>query len=87
MNPERVERLRALCASWTPDNAQALAVAVARRGVLFLHEAWGQARPGPHEPALTTDAIFPIRSASKPFTATCAMILVEDGLLDTSIGR
>jgi CubicO group peptidase (beta-lactamase class C family) len=82
MDPERVGRLRALCASWVPDNHSAIVVAVARRGVLFLHEAWGQLWPEPDGPPITTEAIFPLRSASKPITATCAMILVEDGLLD-----
>jgi CubicO group peptidase (beta-lactamase class C family) len=84
MDPERVERLRKLCASWVPKNHQAIVVAVARRGVLFLHEAWGRLRPGPDASVVTTDAIFPLASITKPFTATCAMILVEDGLLEVN---
>jgi CubicO group peptidase (beta-lactamase class C family) len=59
----------------------ALAIAVARRGVIVLHEAFGQLTPAPDSPPLPLDAIYPLASLSKPVTATAAMILVEEGRL------
>lgn len=59
-----------------------LAVLVARRGVVVLHEAFGELRPG--GPPLPRDAIYPISSATKPLTAALAMILAEDGLLSVA---
>src|SRR6185295_14224274 len=58
-----------------------LAVCVARRGVIVLHEAFGVLGPGPDSPPLEPDALFPICSLAKPITATLIMQLVEDGLL------
>jgi len=82
MDPERVERIRKLGASWIGDENQALVLLAARRGVVFLHEAFGRLRPEPDSPPVRTDSIFPLSSISKPITATCAMALVDDGLLD-----
>jgi len=59
----------------------ALAVLVARKGVVVLAQASGRLTPDPDSPPLTLDAIFPINSLTKPITATAVMILVEDGLL------
>jgi CubicO group peptidase (beta-lactamase class C family) len=59
----------------------ALAVLVARKGVVVLAEAYGRLTPDPDSPPLSLDAIFPINSLTKPITATAVMILVEDGLL------
>jgi serine-type D-Ala-D-Ala carboxypeptidase len=56
-------------------------VLVARRGVIVLHEAFGVLTAEPDAPPLQRDTIFPIASVTKPVTATCVMILVEDGLL------
>jgi CubicO group peptidase (beta-lactamase class C family) len=82
MSAERVRRLRRLAEGWVNDRlASALVVLVARRGVVVLYDAFGQLTPEAGGPPLSTDAIFPLVSLSKPITATAAMILVEDGLL------
>ncbi len=42
MLPERIELARECCAQWVSDgHTPALAVCVARRGVIVLHECWG----------------------------------------------
>jgi CubicO group peptidase (beta-lactamase class C family) len=82
MSPERVARLPGLCAGWVEQGlTPALQVAVARRGVVVLHEAWGRLGPEPDAPPLGVDSIFPIASLTKPITATAVMCLVEDGAL------
>src|SRR5262245_53811234 len=82
MSPERVARLPRLCAGWVVQGlTPALQVAVARRGVLVLHEAWGRLGPEPDAPPLGVDSIFAIASLTKPITAAAVLCLVEDGLL------
>jgi len=82
MVPERIERIRAIAKSWVEDGTTpSLVVLIARRGVICLHEAFGRLRPEPDLTALRVDSIFPARSITKVFTATAAMLLVEDGLL------
>ncbi len=82
MLPARVAHARDLCARWVEeDHTPTLAVCVARRGVIVLHEAFGVLGPGPDSPRLGLDALFPIMSIAKPITATLVMQLVEDGLL------
>jgi CubicO group peptidase (beta-lactamase class C family) len=54
---------------------------VARRSVVVLREEYGRVGPQPDAPPLLLDAVYPLASATKPITATCAMCLVEDGLL------
>jgi len=82
MLPERVAYARELCARWVKEgHTPTLAVCVARRGVIVLHEAFGVLGPGPGSPPLGRDALFPVMSLAKPITATLVMQLVEDGLL------
>ena len=82
MLPERIDRARDLCAGWVKNgHTPSLSVCVARRGVIVLHEAFGQLRPEDDAPPLERDSIFPLSSATKPITATLVMQLVEDGLL------
>jgi CubicO group peptidase (beta-lactamase class C family) len=82
MLPERVARVRDLCARWVKDgHTPTLGVCVARRGVIVLHEAFGVRGPGPDSPPLRCDALFAVASITKPITATLAMQLVEDGRL------
>lgn len=79
MSASKVEHIRELARGWVEDGTHpALVVLGARRGVIFLHEANGTLRPGESAP-LTTDAIFPIFSATKPITAACVLLLVEEG--------
>jgi serine-type D-Ala-D-Ala carboxypeptidase len=67
---------------WVAEgHTSGLALLVARRGVIVLHEAFGRLNVEPDAPALPRDAIFPIASLSKPITATAVMCLVEDGLI------
>jgi CubicO group peptidase (beta-lactamase class C family) len=56
-------------------------IAVARHGILVLHEAFGTLGPEPDSPPATLDSIFDLQSLGKPVTATAIMLLVEDGLL------
>jgi serine-type D-Ala-D-Ala carboxypeptidase len=82
MSARRLRGVDALARRWVEDGTHpALVVLVARRGVVVLHEAHGRLGPGPDSPPLPVDAIFPLSSLTKPITATCAMCLVEDGLL------
>jgi CubicO group peptidase (beta-lactamase class C family) len=83
--PDRVARAKDIAADAVKKGlTPSLAVLAARRGVIPLHEAFGQLRPGPDAPPLPRDAIFPITSATKPITATLIMILVEDGRVGLS---
>jgi serine-type D-Ala-D-Ala carboxypeptidase len=82
MLPDRIERVKQLAKGWVADGqTPSLVILAARKGIIFLHEAYGQLRPEENSPPLRTDSIFPISSLTKPVTATAAMILVEYGLL------
>lgn len=79
MLASRVEHVKELARGWVEDGTHpALVVLAARRGVIFLHEANGTLRPGESAP-LPVNAIFPIMSATKPMTAACVLLLVEEG--------
>lgn len=82
MHPEQVARARDLCAGWVKEgHTHALAVCVARRGKIVLHEAFGRVTPAADSPALETSSLWPLSSGSKPFAATLVMQLVDEGLL------
>jgi serine-type D-Ala-D-Ala carboxypeptidase len=82
MSDARLRHLRRLGAKWVDcGQAASLTMLVARRGVVVLHEAYGRLGPEPDATALPLDAVYPISSITKPITATCAMCLVEDGVL------
>ncbi len=82
MLPERIERAREIAAeAVAKGRTPSLVVLAARRGVVVLHEAFGKLRPDVDDTPLPREAIYPISSATKPFTATLAMILVEEGRL------
>jgi len=82
MDPARIERLKKLAAGWvTNGDTPSLAVLVARRGTIVLHEAFGVRRPEDTTQTLRRDAIFTIASSAKPITAAAVMCLVEDGLI------
>lgn len=61
-----------------------VAYLVARKGVIVSYKALGKMGPEADALDLQLDTIFPLASLSKPITATCIMILQEDGLLDLS---
>ena len=82
MDPVRIGRLRELVGGWVKSgDSPSVAVLVARRGVIVLHEAFGVRRYGDPTPTLKPDSIFPISSCSKPIIAAAVMCLVEDGLI------
>ena len=53
---------------------------VLRSGVEIFDRAYGVAAPG--GPPLTTDAIYPVASVTKPFIAALMCILQEEGVVD-----
>src|SRR6266446_4304013 len=82
MDPVRIRRLRELIGGWVKNgDSPSVAVLVARRGVIVLHEAFGVRRYGDPTPTLKPDSIFPISSCSKPIIAAAVMCLVDDGLI------
>jgi serine-type D-Ala-D-Ala carboxypeptidase len=82
MLPDRIESVKQLAAGWVAEgHTPSLVLLAARKGIIFLHEAYGRLWPEENSPPLRTDSVFPIASLTKPVTATAAMILVEDGLL------
>lgn len=79
---ERIQLIRERAAGWVDQGRTPSLVALAaRRGVIALHEAFGQLSFEQGSPALALDSIFPVLSMTKPVTATAAMLLVEDGKL------
>jgi CubicO group peptidase (beta-lactamase class C family) len=82
LSAERVAHVADLAANWVAWGlTPALAVLVARRGIVVQHEAFGRLTPAADAPPLARDTIFPVASVTKPITATAIMMLVEDGLL------
>jgi CubicO group peptidase (beta-lactamase class C family) len=80
--PSAVERIKYRAESWVEEGVhQGMVLLAARKGKIFLHEAYGRQKPGKDGPDMPLDAIFPLASLTKPITVTAAMILVEDGLL------
>jgi len=78
----RVQHIRRLAAGWVEHGqAASLTMLVARRGIVVMHEAYGRLGPEPDAPPLPLDAVYPLASVTKPIMATCAMCLVEDGVL------
>lgn len=75
-----VERIRTAATQMVEDNITPTQVIVAaRRGVVLVHQADGRYGPEVDAPALTVDALFPLCSITKLFTATVVMMLVEQG--------
>lgn len=75
-----VERIRTAAAQMVEDKITPTQVIVAaRRGVVLVHQADGRFGPEVDAPALTVDALFPLCSITKLFTATVVMMLVEQG--------
>jgi CubicO group peptidase (beta-lactamase class C family) len=83
MSSERLARISEKAKRWVTEEKinPALAVLVARRGVIVLEEAFGNLTPAVDSPPLTPDSLFLLMSCHKPFVATLAMILVERGEL------
>ena len=79
MSAQRLERIvSALRAEVKQGAIPGAVVAIARRGRLVYHEAFGHLDPVAGTP-MPKNAIFPIASLTKPMTAVGALMLVEDG--------
>jgi serine-type D-Ala-D-Ala carboxypeptidase len=52
---------------------------IARRGRIVFHEAFGRLTPDEDSKPTPLDALFPLASVGKVFTATALMVLVEEG--------
>jgi len=75
-----VERIRIAAAQMVEDNiTPAQVIVAARKGTLLVHQANGKFGPEPGAAELTVDAIYPICSITKLFTATAIMMLMEQG--------
>jgi len=82
MRPDRIDHVKRLAGDWVAGGiTPSLVLLAARKGIVFLHEAFGVLGPDPDSPPLQADTIFPVSSNTKPITAAAAMILVEGGLL------
>ena len=78
---DRIELIERRAQQWIDDGVTtSLVLLAARHATIGLERAFGVAGYGSDVP-LSTDAVFPIASISKPVTATAIMILVEDGEL------
>ncbi len=81
----RAEQIRLIderLAEWVNQGrTPAISALIARRGKIVLHNAYGQQSPESPQGSLRTDHIWPVMSVTKPFIATAAMMLVEDGRL------
>lgn len=82
MSASDVQHVRELAKAWVEKGiAQALVVLGARRGIVFLYEAFGSMTPDRDSPPVAIDSIFPLASITKAITATAVMQLVEEGRL------
>ncbi|MFT5258373.1 MAG: CubicO group peptidase (beta-lactamase class C family) [Saprospiraceae bacterium] len=80
ISASRLEQLAALSKTWIrPDLHQLILMQVLREGVSCFQHSVGNASPTPYLLALGFDALVPVASLSKLFTATAIMALVEDG--------
>jgi CubicO group peptidase (beta-lactamase class C family) len=82
IHPSAVKQMVRRGQEWVDKGIHsALVLLAARRGVIYLHQAFGQRSEEDPSGSLPLDAIFPVSSISKVFTSTLAMMLVEDGLI------
>jgi CubicO group peptidase (beta-lactamase class C family) len=82
VSPERIALIKERAQGWVDDGHQpCIVLLAARRGVIFLQEAYGNLGPEADSPPIRLDTIYPVASLAKPFTAAVAMTLVEEGLL------
>jgi len=77
MQPDAATKIDAVCQQWAADSDQGFAVCIVRHGVVVLHKAYGM-RDG-H--AMTLADKSWMASVTKCFSATCMMMLVDQGLV------
>ena len=80
MDAERLRAAGKLARGWADEGTvQTVEVLVARHGVIVLHEVFGRLTTDPSSPKTPRNALFPLASITKLFTATSLMTLVEEG--------
>jgi len=80
MSEERIERLRRAAAEMVAQRiTPAQVVVAARKGVVVTHQADGVYGLNENDRELSVNALFPLCSITKLFTATAILMLVEDG--------
>jgi CubicO group peptidase (beta-lactamase class C family) len=77
MQPGAAEKLDALLTQWAAESGEPFAVALARRGVVFLHKAYGERDGAP----MTTDSPTWMASISKLMSSTLMWMLVDRGFV------
>ena len=89
LSSERLERISmALEREITAGTLPGATVAIARRGKLAYHEAFGHLDAGSRAP-MPKDAIFSIASMTKPIVAVAALMLYEEGrmMVNEPVGK
>lgn len=82
IKPGGVEAMRAIVqAQVAAGDLPGAVVALARHGTLFFYEAFGLKDLETGE-AMRVDDVFRMASSTKPLTATCILMLMEEGALD-----
>lgn len=82
MSKEGVERVNRLAERMVTERiTPAEVILAARKGIVVTHRAYGKLTPENDAPELTVDALFPLCSITKVFTAACILILAEEGLV------
>lgn len=83
MSSQRLQNVATVAERWVDTQEMPpIVMMAARRGTIVFEKAIGPQTPDEDSPPLQLDTLFPLASISKVVTATCAMILVERGLLD-----
>ena len=83
MSSQRLQDVAAVAERWVDTQEMPpIVMMAARRGTIVFEKAIGPQTPDADSPPLQLDTLFPLASITKVVTATCAMMLVEQGLLD-----
>lgn len=83
MSSQRLQDLETVAERWVETQEMPpIVLMAARRGTIIFEKAIGSQTPNADAPPLQLNTIFPVASISKVVTATCAMMLVEQGFLD-----
>jgi CubicO group peptidase (beta-lactamase class C family) len=75
---DTADKIRAVCQEWFEQSKEPFVVLIARRGVIIIHEAFGQDRRG----KVTTDTAMPVASVTKLITGAMFAQFVDQGLID-----
>ena len=78
MSAQVIASIDSLCRAWASESDEAFAVAIARRGVMVLHEAYGRRDSRP----MTVDDRSWMASITKLLSGTLMMMLVDQDLVD-----